>query len=198
MYDIASSNSIETCVLKGNLQAPHCYDYIYEYLTGNVSGSTKRFPDLSLNITDGVYITFVDPVIANYWINSSYGDGEGITLASAASVTTFPKRETAINTSSELFDNYNPETNTNLDYGQYAFYKDTTVTSFNELGRFTNITEIQTSMFRASSLQHIDLSNITTIYAAAFAGADLTGIVNLPKLTTWGARTTTTKKNLDN
>jgi hypothetical protein len=36
-------------------------------------------------------------------------------------------------------------------------------------------------MFRGSTLKYIDLSNITKIEAAAFADADLTGIINLPK-----------------
>jgi hypothetical protein len=36
-------------------------------------------------------------------------------------------------------------------------------------------------MFRESTLKYIDLSNITTIEVGAFADADLTGIINLPK-----------------
>lgn len=199
LYELASGGTLDgTSDLKGRLSTPHCRELHYNYFTKGINNSGKRFPDLYLTVTEGVYLDFADPVIENYWKNSQYGDGEGITLDSAASATSYPKRETATNTSSEVIPTYNSETSTELNDGNYAFYKDTTVTSFNELGKFTNITEIRTSMFRNSSLQHIDLSNITTIYAAAFAKADLTGIVNLPKLTTWGARQCSTKANMDN
>lgn len=190
LYEIASSNSIETCVLKGNLQSQHCYDYVYDYLTGKVSVDEYRFPDLFLNITDGVYMSFADPVIANYWINSSYGDGTGITTNAAQSVTTFPKRLTTYNLAVGNENQFNS--------GRCAFYKDQTITSFNELGRFTNITNIPTSMFRESSLQSIDLSNITSIEAAAFTAANLTGVVNIPKLTTWAGRSNSITVNMDN
>lgn len=189
LYEIVSTSTLDnTSDLKGRLSTLHCRELHYNYFTEEINNS-KRFPDLYLTVTEGVYLDFVDSVIANYWINSLYGDGTGITINSAQSVTTFPKRLTTQNLAVGNENQFNQ--------GQYAFYSDETVTSFNELGRFTNITNIPTSMFRGSSLQHIDLSNITSIEAAAFAYANLTGVVNIPKLITWGGRTNSTSINMD-
>ena len=53
-------------------------------------------------------------------------------------------------------------------------------------------------MFRQSTLKYIDLSNIINIEAGAFAGADLTGIINLPKFKQWAGRSVSTSVNTDN
>jgi hypothetical protein len=53
-------------------------------------------------------------------------------------------------------------------------------------------------MFSESTLKYIDLSNITTIEAGAFAGADLTGIINLPKFKYWRNNSTSASVHKDN
>ena len=48
--------------LKGNLQSDHAKQGAYDYLTGNLPDSnSKRFPNLTINLTGGAYIDFADP-----------------------------------------------------------------------------------------------------------------------------------------
>lgn len=57
LYETALATQDTT--LAGNLQCEHCKQAAYEYLMGNVEGTTRRFPNLSINVTDGMYkITF--------------------------------------------------------------------------------------------------------------------------------------------
>jgi len=35
----------------------------YNWLTGNDTQGNRRFPNLTLNITNGLYIEFADPVV---------------------------------------------------------------------------------------------------------------------------------------
>ena len=39
------------------------YQDVYDYFTGYVTEGVKRFPNLSLTVTSGRYVTFSDPVI---------------------------------------------------------------------------------------------------------------------------------------
>jgi len=59
-----------------------------------------------------MYVDFADPAIASYWINSEYGNGEGITESSAATVTAFPGADSI---------------------GGNQFSDNSNITSFNEL-----------------------------------------------------------------
>lgn len=196
LYNIASNSTNVT--LTGNLQCECCYQYVYDYFTGNVAENVRRFPNLSLTVTNGRYINFADPEITKYWADSTYGDGVGLNANSAPSISTFPKRLTEAGRS--VFTGMMLESDISTSWlrnGCYAFYKDKNVTSFNELGQFSNITTIPTSMFRESALKYIDLSNIINIEAAAFCAADLTGVVNLPKFKQWGGRSVSTSVNMD-
>lgn len=47
---------------------------------GNVEGTTRRFPDLNINVTNGLYLTFADPEVESVLSSQGWGDGVGITL----------------------------------------------------------------------------------------------------------------------
>lgn len=124
--------------LKGNLQSEHAKQAVYNYLTGNLPNTnTKRFPQLSLNITSGVYIDFEDPVVEQK-LATKFGDGIGVTV-------------------SDVTGNLNES---------WGFKRNTNITSFNELGLFTNVTKIangEYAFYGCTNLQSIDLRNITEI-----------------------------------
>jgi hypothetical protein len=133
LYNIASNSTNVT--LTGKLQCECCYQYVYDYFTGNVTENVRRFPNLSLTVTNGRYINFADPEITKYWADSTYGDGVGLNANSVPSISTFPKRLTEDGRSFHPDPLYDYDISTPwLRNGCYAFYKDKSVTSFNELG----------------------------------------------------------------
>ena len=153
LYETALATQDTT--LAGNLQCEHCYQSAYEYLTGSVNG-VKRFPNLNINVTGGVYISFADHLIESI-LATNFGDGVGITQSTAATVSSFNGK----------FDNSN-------------------ITSFNELPQFTNITTInENNRFNGcTSLTSIDLKNITKV--SGNGGYQRWNFENCTSLTTIG------------
>lgn len=119
----ASSN------MTGNLQTANAYEDDVNFLT-------NRFPGLSINVTQGLYLRIADPAVQNI-LATNFGDGTGITKAQAQSLQHFNSK----------------------------FAGNTDIETFNELSKFTNITEINyNNRFNGcTKLKEIDLSNITKI-----------------------------------
>ena len=101
---------------------------------------TNNYPNLIINVLKGEYIRFEDKEVEKICA-TSWGDGTGITVAQAAAVS-------SIGT---------------------VFFKNTNITSFNELKYFKNINKLYDNSFRESSIIEIDLTNITYISNPAFA-----------------------------
>ena len=119
----ASSN------MTGNLQTTNAYEDDVDFLT-------TKFPGLSINATQGLYLRIADPAVQNI-LATNFGDGTGITKAQAQSLQHFNSK----------------------------FANNTDIETFNELSKFTNITEINwNNRFNScTNLKSIDLSNITKI-----------------------------------
>ena len=142
--------------LKGNLQSEHAKQGAYNYLTGNLTGtSTKRFPQLTINVTGGLYVDFADPVVEQK-LATKFGDGTGVTI-------------------SDVTGNLNES---------WGFKGDTNITSFNELGLFTGVQLIDSQSFNGcTSLHSINLSNITAIRSKAFLNCTSLTHVDLSNVT---------------
>lgn len=95
---------------------------------------------LEVKVNGGVYIEFADPEILRI-IVTKFGDGTNITREQALKATSL---------------------------AGLGFQDNTTITSFDELQYFTNIKKIESSTFAGSSLQSINLCNITEIDSKAF------------------------------
>lgn len=154
--------------LSGNLQCEHCFENVYDYLTGYITEGVKRFPDLAINVTDGKYISFADPEVQRVLVSLTgndaiSSDGIGITQAEAANC---PKLK------NDLFEN------------------NTTIVSFDELGKFSKNGQFQIGdkTFRgATNLESIDLSTVTSTGTRAFNGCSkLRQKINMPSLTNTG------------
>ena len=185
LYELASDVNISNVELEGNLQSDHATMTAYNWLTGNDTQGNRRFPNLTLNITNGLYIEFADPVVEQLCA-TNFGDGVGTTLIQAQSVNTI---------SNSLF-----RDNTNI-------------TSFNEFKYFTSITSLNAQTFQRcsnllsiefpSSLQElgqfvfrnatslsgiIDLSNtkLTQAKSGLFQGTKITGIIFPTTLISYG------------
>ena len=179
LYQIAQAGLDQTSDLKGTLHSSVGYKKYSDWLN-------EHYDDLTITI-DTPYIWFACPTIEQYWA-TSHGDGNGITYNAAQTVQNFPQRDSEYN---EVI------SSSNKINGNYAFFRDTTITTFNELKDFPNITTIPENCFRQSSLTSIDLSNITTIYPGAFRQSSLSGVINIPNLINLPNRTTNTDYNSD-
>lgn len=184
LYELTSNANISNAELEGNLQSDHATMSAYNWLTGNDTQGNRRFPNLALNITNGLYIEFADPVVEQLCA-TNFGDGVGTTLTQAQSV----------NTINDLF-----RDNTNI-------------TSFDEFRYFTSVTSLNTKAFQGcsnlssiefpSSIQNlgqhvfryatslsgiIDLSNtkLTQARAGLFESTKITGIIFPMTLVTYG------------
>lgn len=122
----ASSN------MTGNLQTTNAYEDDVDFLT-------TKFPGLSINATQGLYLRIADPAVKNI-LATNFGDGTGITKAQAQS----------------------------LQHFNYKFAGNADIETFNEMSKFTNITEINyNNRFNScTNLKSVDLSNITKISGA--------------------------------
>lgn len=88
VYEMALSAEGDVS-LKGNLQSDHAKQTAYDYLTGNLTGtSTKRFPQLSLNVTGGIYIDFQDSLVEQILLSKNLGDGVGVTQSDLYAINT--------------------------------------------------------------------------------------------------------------
>lgn len=156
LYGIVSANDYvyHSDDLQGTLQVDKAYEDTIAYLQ-------QKYPDLHITATTQ-YIRFADPevqrVMTNWW-----GDGIGCTVADMQSHSSL---------------NFSENDST---YGHYPFYGNTGIRTFNELGRFTNITSIGGFTFReCTNLTSVDLSNITYMGQGAFVNCSSLTSINLP------------------
>ena len=96
----------------------------------------NTFQDLYITC-DKLYVKFQDPFVEQALISKNLGDGTGLTIENIRAVTSFKN----------------------------AFFRNTNITSFNELELFTGITEInsQNSFSDCTNLTSINLKNITKV-----------------------------------
>ena len=115
-----------------------------------------KFPDLHITTTGGKYIRFADPEVLRVLLANNIGDGTGVTEADASAVT----------------------------YIDRLFFGNTTVTSFNELRYFTGGVQLLNGAFQnTSNLQSIDLSTVSFLSERCFNSSGITGVINLPNIT---------------
>lgn len=138
--------------------------------TLNIAGSVyadsaefvrEQYPNLVLNVTGGYYIRFADKAVQDICV-ANWGDGTGITEAQAAAVTTIGTK----------------------------FKGNTSIVSFPELGtKFKNVTSLGSAFTNCTSLESVNLDNITTLTASdandAFYGSGIkeVSMPNLEKMT---------------
>lgn len=143
-------------IIEGTLTiAGNIYDDTYESIKG-------AFPNLNMNYHD-IYVRFKDPeVLRVLMAESGLGDGVGLTVNEAKSIT----------------DIY------------FWFERNTTITSFNELSKLP-VTLLRGNSFQeCTSLESIGLSNIEQIGQASFLNCtSLSGDYYLPKLVMLGYAT---------
>lgn len=205
LYNLAISGDLDASSnLQGRLHTSATYRSYVDYLTTN-------YPNLYITSSD-YYVNFADPEVRRIFAQSNYGDGFGLLLSTAQTIT-----------------NLN---NVTISGTGNQFKNNTTIEHFNELGQFTSVTSIPQECFKdctnltevvlpstcttirdyafrdCSSLTSIDLSGVTQIDAYAFTGCsslqidasvlsglqnigqhafegcvNLTGILNLPAIT---------------
>ena len=81
LYDYTNDANLvyQSTDLKGDLSVDKTYQDYIDYLT-------TKYPGLDIQATS-TYIYFGDDAVESYWANTAYGDGIGITSASAATIT---------------------------------------------------------------------------------------------------------------
>lgn len=125
----------------------------------HVAYLNANYPDLHIS-ADNIYITFEDPEVDRI-LSQKFGDGAGVTETNMLSVS-------GINSST-------------------GFTGNTTIQTFNELGRFSTIKSLYTYAFNAcTNLTSIDLSNIEHVGGEALRNTNLTGVINLPNVISIG------------
>lgn len=148
LYQVVSAVDFQTGVLKGNLQSEHATQTVYDYLTGSVNGQ-KRFPDLNINVTGGIYIDFADPEAERLCALYFSSDGVGCTAQDLQSLR------------SSVF----------VGARDSVFTGNTTMTSFDEFQYFKDpsFTELPTNMFKGCTnlTSVIFPDNITSIRSKA-------------------------------
>ena len=138
--------------------------------TLNIAGSVyadsaefvrEQYPNLVLNVTGGYYIRFADKAVQDICV-ANWGDGAGITEAQADAVTTIGTK----------------------------FKGNTSIVSFPELGtKFKNVTSLGSAFTNCTSLESVNLDNITTLTASdandTFYGSGIkeVSMPNLEKMT---------------
>lgn len=114
---------------------------------------TQKYQDLYIN-ADKYYIHFDDSEVQRILANV-IGDGIGVSSVDAAGLTGMDLEQT-----------YNQPLKNN-----------TTITSFNELSKFTNVTELHSSEFYGcTNLTSIDLSKIRTVGDSTFKNCSSLGL----------------------
>ena len=158
LYELAISGDLDnTSDLKGRLHSPYAYDTHINYLNGN-------FDDLYITATKE-YILFEDPEVERVLValTGAYAvssDGIGVTTQDAALCTEIP---------------------------EYAFYQNTSVTSFNDLSKFGSVALGQNCFNGATNLRSIYLNNVTEFKGIrTFLGCSNLSIeVDMPYVTGW-------------
>lgn len=149
LYDIVHSGNLDnTSNLIGRLHTTATYQDYIDYLedTFKVNGVKQLVIDATKK-----YMSFADPAVLSRMMQY-LGDGVGITSSEI--------------TNGNWYSNtIDPNTNSTL------FTNNTVITSFNELGDLSQITNVPGNAFKGcTSLTSIDLSNITTIGGECFNG----------------------------
>lgn len=148
LYDLVHSGTLDnTSNLQGRLHTTATYQDYIDYLEDAFKvGNVKQL----IIDTNKRYMSFADPEVASYWANSTYGDGTGIDVTTAASVLSIPNT---------------------------AFRDNISIQTFDELATcFPNCTTIGESAFQGcSNLTSVNLSNITHVEHAAFKGCSSLG-----------------------
>lgn len=135
LYRAVSAVDFESGTLEGNLQSEHATEKAVNYLLGNGANSQRRFPNLSINVTGGLYISFDDPQTESAILATGWGDAEGITIQQAAAVT-------------------------HSQFTANILKANANITSFDEFEYFTGVVSPANTMFeRCTSLQSIVLPN---------------------------------------
>ena len=152
VYEMALSAEGDVS-LKGNLQSDHAKQTAYDYLTGNLTGtSTKRFPQLSLNVTGGIYIDFQDSLVEQILLSKNLGDGVGVTQSDLYAINTL----------------------------EGSWFGGSNITSFNELQYFKPSAVSQQGTFQnCNYLTEVTLpSGITRISTYLFKSCDVLETIN--------------------
>ena len=147
LYELAHAGLDSSSSLSGNLQVSKAYRDSVGWLNQNT--------DLNIVVTDDHYIRFADPEVARI-LNSTFGDGIGVTESAAANVT-------------------------NGGWGPYFdyFYENADIVTFDEMKYFTSITTLhqrgpyyspQGCFKNCTSLETIDMRNITVVAEGNFWG----------------------------
>lgn len=176
LYDYANDANLvyQSTDLKGDLSVDKTYQDYINFLT-------TRYPGLSIDATS-VYLRFADPVVEAYWANSQYGDGTGITAASALTATTIPSGSFRDNTSVQQFNELNQFGITSI--GSNCFRGCSNLTSINT----HKIQSFGDGAFYQSGITSIDLLSATSLGESLFYGCTgLTTVNNSSNLTTLNA-----------
>lgn len=149
LYELATSGDLDVSSnLAGNIHTTATYQ---EY----IDGIRQIYPDLYIS-TDNVYIKFQDSYVENV-LKTAIGDGIGVTLNNASSVTGASTIKT-------------------------YFKGDTQIQFFDEFKFFTGLTQIETETFKGcSNLQSIKIpQNVSIIRSGAFENcSSLSGVLDL-------------------
>lgn len=126
--------------MSGRLEVPKSYRSQVQYLAGNINGepnASGRFPDLRIDVTNSYYIAFEDPELASVLLSTVSTDGIGVSEGDASLVTSF---------------------------STLGLTNHSSITSFDELKYFTNITSIpQGALDGTDNITKINLKNISTL-----------------------------------
>lgn len=175
--------------LKGNLQSEHAKQAAYNYLTGNLPNTnTKRFPQLDLNVTSGIYIDFQDSLVEQILLQNNIGDGIGILQSDlyainrleeswfgGSNITSFNElqyfKPSAISSQGQ-FEECRHLTEITLPSGitqtpKKCFKNNILLETVNNTSSLTGLND--TSFEGCSNLETIDLQNIVTINQYSFA-----------------------------
>lgn len=154
LYEIVHSGNLDSSSnLMGSLNTTGTYQNYVDYLEEQFIKNGVRQLIITAN---KLYISFADPVVRDYWANSSYGDGTGIDSVTIKNITSFPNNS--------------------------SFENNKQVISFDELDQFIGITEIRFKFFYNSTIQSIGLNNIRSLKGEVFRNSDLSGQINIPNL----------------
>lgn len=189
----------DNAYMSGHISVPHTYKEYTDYLADTVGEGTSgvvtslrqnvggRFPNLRIDVTNGLYISFADPNVKNI-CETTWGNGGGVTTSTLAAVTA-------------LNDAFNGNTNI-VNFNEFKYftglnYQNNTSLNiqFNGCTNLTNITipsvltKLGYAMFDGCShLSTINLQNVTAIERLCFRNCDLSGFdLNVPNLTGIGS-----------
>ena len=128
--------------LEGRLYCQYLYQDAVDWLLGNKTDGTRRFPNLDITY-QGAYIRFADSAVASICV-TNWGDGTAITQSQASVVNTLNSK----------------------------FRANTNITSFNELKYFLNVQGRNNNegFLGCSALTNIDIRNFTGLDNNIFNG----------------------------